>query len=129
MKGGYEAEKELAKGAKLEAMSFDKTQTVTVTAAKVTVGGKAGELKVTGTATGKTGPGMAGTINIWLSIFRYMRPDGTVNHVSGWNIPVSLVPGQAAETTAQAFADYINAGNRPYAATVEKNKLKIIYKE
>jgi hypothetical protein len=127
--GGYDADAELAKGARVTAVSFDKTQKITVTADKVTVGGKAGELEISGVATGKLGPGIDGTVNIWLAIFRYMRPDGSVNHVAGWNIPLSLTPGQTAEAAAKAFADHINGGNRPYAASAEKSKIRITYKE
>jgi hypothetical protein len=126
-KGVYDAGTELAKGAKLTAASFDKTQQITVTADKVTVGGKAGEIEISGTATGKPGPGIDGTMNIWLAIFRYMRPDGTVNHVAGWNIPLSLSPGQTPAAAAKAFADYINGGKRPYAARAAKGKISIIY--
>jgi hypothetical protein len=128
-KGGYDAGTELAKGAKLTAVSFDRTQKIAVRADKVTVGGKAGELEISGTATGKLGPGIDGTINIWLAIFRYMRPDGSVNHVAGWNIPLALAPGQTAEAAAKAFADYINSGKRPYTAAAEKGKIAIKYKE
>ena len=128
-KGGYDAETELAKGAKVTAMSFDKTQTVIVTADKVTVGGKAGEVEISGLATGKLGPSIDGTIDLWLAIFRYMRPDGTINHVAGWNIPIALAPGQTAEVTAKAFADHINGGSRPYMATSEKAKVRIVFKE
>jgi len=113
---GYDPEVELAKGAELAAASYDKTQQITVTAAKVTVGGKPGAAEITGFATGK-GAGIDGTINIWLSIFRFMRPDGTVNHVAGWNIALALKPRQTPIDTARGLADYINSGTRPYAAT------------
>ncbi|PKM98253.1 MAG: hypothetical protein CVU79_04310, partial [Elusimicrobia bacterium HGW-Elusimicrobia-3] len=98
----YNPDIELAKGATLTASSYDKTQGVDVTLTRVTVGGRAGEVEFTGEATGK-GPGIEGTMNVWLSIFRFMRPDGTVNHVSGWNIALALKPGQTALETAQAF--------------------------
>ena len=114
-KGAYDPDVELAKGAKLTGASYDKTQQVAVTAGLVTVGGKAGRAVVSGKATGK-GEGIEGTINLWLSIFRYMRPDGTVNHVAGWNIALALKPGQTPEQTAAAFAACINAGTRPYRA-------------
>jgi len=39
---GYNPEVELAKGAKLEAAAYNKTQKATVIAGKVTVGGKPG---------------------------------------------------------------------------------------
>lgn len=128
----YNPDIELAKGAALTASSYDKTQGVDVTLTKVTVGGRAGEVEFTGEATGK-GPGIEGTMNVWLSIFRFMRPDGTVNHVSGWNIALALKPGQTALQTAQAFEQYINTGTRPYRAAAngdaDKAALKIIYKE
>jgi len=114
-KGTYNPEAELAKGADLTASSYDKTQGVDVPAGKVTVGGKAGRAEFTGPATGK-GAGIEGTMNLWLSIFRYMRPDGTTNHVAGWNIALALKPGQTALDTARAFETYINAGTRPYRA-------------
>jgi hypothetical protein len=130
--GGYNPEVELAKGAALTASSYDKTQGVDVTLAKVTVGGKPGEVDFTGEATGK-GPGIQGTMNLWLAIFRYMRPDGTVNHVSGWNIAMALKPGQTALDTARAFEKYINSNTRPYKAKASGNKTKasltIVYKE
>lgn len=128
---GYDPEVELAKGAELSASSYDKTQGVDVALAKVTVGGKAGEVQFTGEATGK-GPGIQGTMNLWLSIFRYMRPDGTVNHVAGWNIALALKPGQSALDTAKAFETYINGNTRPYKAKASGSKtaaaLKITYK-
>ena len=45
-----------------------------------------------------------------------MRPDGTTDHVAGWNIPLILKPKQTPIETAKAFAAYINAGTRPYKA-------------
>jgi len=131
-KADYNPEIELAKGAALTASSYDKTQGVDVTLPKVTVGGRAGEVEFTGEATGK-GPGIEGTMNVWLSIFRYTRPDGTVNHVSGWNIALALKPGQTALETAKAFEQYINTNTRPYRAAAhgdaDKAALKIVYKE
>lgn len=124
---GYIPEVELKKGADLTASSYDKTQGVDVIAAKVTVGGGPGEVEFTGTATGK-GPGIEGTMNLWLSIFRYMRPDGTVNHVSGWNIALALKPGMTAIETAKAFVQYINSGTRPYRAKAagDRDKASLI---
>lgn len=127
--GSYNPEVELAKGAELTAASYDKTQTIEVTIGKVTVGGKAGEIKISGIATGRANAGIDGTINIWLSIFRFMRPDGTTNHVAGWNIMLPLAPRQKPEATASAFADYINAGTRPYKAASVKNSVKIVFAE
>lgn len=49
---GYDPEVELAKGAKLEAAAYDKTQRAAVIAGKVTVGGKPGIAEITGIATG-----------------------------------------------------------------------------
>jgi len=125
--GGYDPVTELAKGAELTAASYDKTQKIAVTAPKVTVGGLAGEIEITGIATGCLEPGIDGTMDIWLSIFRFKRPDGTTNHVAGWNIALALAPGQKPEVTAKAFADYIDAGSRPYKAAAAKGKVKIIY--
>ena len=121
---GYNPEVELAKGASLTAASYDKTQMISVTVEKVTVGGKPGVAEITGLATGKLEAGIDGTVNLWLSIFRFMRPDGTVNHVAGWNIPLTLKPKQTPIETAEAFATYINAGTRPYKATAAGNKAK-----
>jgi len=125
----YNPENELAKGARLEAASYDKTQASKVLAAKVTVGGKAGIVEILGIATGRSDSSINGTIGIWLSIFRYMRPDGTINHVAGWNIMLPLKPKQTAAATAKAFAKMINASTRPYKATATGAKLKIVYSE
>lgn len=129
-RGVYNPEVELAKGATLDAASYDKTQKIKVTAGKVTVGGIAGRVEISGTATGRHDTSINGTINLWLSIFRYMRPDGTINHVAGWNIPLALKAGQTAAATAKAFVDYINSGTRPYrAAVVSGGKIKIVFTE
>lgn len=125
----YNPEIELAKGATLDAASYDKTQKVKVTTGKITVGGISGRAEISGTATGRIEPGIDGTMDLWLSIFRYMRPDGTTNHVAGWNIPIVLKPGQTAAASAKAFADYINAGTRPYHATASGGKIKIVFTE
>ena len=99
-RGSYNPEVELAKGAKLEASSYDKTQKIAVIAGKVTVGGSAGVVEISGTATGRHDASIDGTLGIWLSIFRYMRPDGTTDHVAGWNIMATTVAGQSAEAPA-----------------------------
>lgn len=129
----YNADVELEKGATLTAASYDKTQKITVTAGKVTVGGKPGTTEISGIATGKQDSGIDGTINLWFSIFRYKRPDGTTNHVAGWNIPLKLKAGQTPIETASAFADYINVGKRPYkaktAATETTVTVTIIFTE
>jgi len=132
--GEYNPDAELSKGADLTASSYDKTQGIAVAAGKVTVGGKPGKVEITGVATGRDGGGgIDGTINLWLSIFRFKRPDGTVNHVAGWNIMLALKPGQTAADTANAFAAYINAGTRPYKAAAAADglsaKLAITYAE
>ncbi|HBB67388.1 MAG: hypothetical protein A2X28_07160 [Elusimicrobia bacterium GWA2_56_46] len=121
---GYNPEVELAKGADLTTASYDKTQKISVTAGKVTVGGKPGIAVIAGIATGKQDAGIDGTINLWLSIFRYKRPDGTTNHVAGWNISLALKSKQTSIETAKAFAAYINAGARPYKAKAAGNKTK-----
>lgn len=126
---GYNPDVELAKGATLEAASYDRTQKVKVAVNKVTVGGKAGIAEITGTATGRDDASINGTIGIWLSIFRYKRPDGTINHVAGWNIMLPLKAKQTAATTAKAFAKIINTGSRPYKAIASGAKLKIVYTE
>lgn len=129
MRKVYNPEVELAKGATLDAASYDKTQKIKVTVAKVTVGGIPGRAEVSGVATGKLEAGIDGTMDLWLSIFRYMRPDGTTDHVAGWNIPIVLKPGQTAVASAKAFADYINSGTRPYHATAAGAKIKIVFTE
>jgi len=125
----YNPEVELAKGSKFEAATYDKTQTVKVLAAKVTVGGTPGIAEISGVATGRTDASINGCIGIWLSIFRFMRPNGTINHVAGWNIMLPLKSGQTAAATAKAFAKTINSGTRPYKATATGAKLKIVYTE
>jgi len=125
----YNPEVELAKGAKLEAATYDKTQKIAVVAGEVTVGGIAGVAVISGVATGRNDSSLNGTIAIWLSIFRYMRPDGTTNHVAGWNIMLPLKAKQTAAATAKAFAKEINSGTRPYRATSTGAKLRIVFTE
>lgn len=127
--GTYNPEVELAKGATLEAASYDKTQKITVVVNKVTVGGKAGVAEISGIATGRSDASINGCLGIWLSIFRYMRPDGTTNHVAGWNIMLPLAAGQTAAASAKAFAKVINSGTRPYKAIATGARLKIVYTE
>jgi len=126
---GYNPDIELAKGAKFEAATYDKTQSIKVLAAKVTVGGTPGIAEISGVATGRNDASINGTISIWLSIFRFMRPDGTINHVAGWNIMLPLKAKQTAAATAKAFAKAINTGTRPYKATATGSKLKIVFTE
>ncbi len=130
----YDPAVELAKGAELTASSYDRTQGVAVREGKVTVGGKPGVAEFTGAATGRAADGgIDGTMSLWLSIFRYKRPDGTVNHVAGWNIMLALRAGQTALDTARAFETYINAGRRPYRALASGDAdaaaVTITYKE
>ena len=47
-----------------------------------------------------------------------MRPDGTIDHVAGWNIFIRLKSGHTALESAEAFAEQINVGTRPYRAAV-----------
>lgn len=128
-KTSYNPEIELAKGAKFAAATYDKTQTIKVPADKITVGGIPGVAEISGVATGRTDASINGCIGIWLSIFRYMRPDGTLNHVAGWNIMLPLKAKQTAAATAKAFAKTINEGTRPYKATAMGARLKIVYTE
>lgn len=123
----YNPEVEFSKGAKLEAASYDKTQKIAVIAGKVTVGGIAGVVAVSGVATGRHDASIDGTLGIWLSIFRYMRPDGTIDHVAGLNIMAATVAGQMPETTAKSFADQLNSSTRPYRATTDGAKVQIIF--
>lgn len=127
--GNYNPEIELAKGATLETASYDKTQKIKVIVNKVTVGGQAGVVEVSGIATGRNDSSINGCIGLWLSIFRYMRPDGTINHVAGWNIMLPLKAEQTAAATAKAFAKTINEGPRPYKAKAVGAELKIVYTE
>ena len=70
--GGYDPVVELAKGAKFEAASYDKTQKIIVISGKVTVGGKSGIAEITEIATGHVPEaGIEGTVDLWLSIFRF----------------------------------------------------------
>ena len=126
---GHNPDAELAKGATLEAASYDKTQKIAVLVNKVTVGGKAGIAEISGIATGRSDASINGCLGTWLSIFRYMRPDGTINHVAGWNIMLPLTEGQTAAASAKAFAKVINSGTRPYRATVSGARLKIVFTE
>ena len=93
------------------------------------MGGTPGIAEISGVATGRTDASINGCIGIWLSIFRFMRPDGTINHVAGWNIMLPLKAKQTAAATAKAFAKIINTGPRPYKATSTGAKLKIVYTE
>ena len=112
----YDPAVEFAKGATLDAASYDKTQKVKVSGNIVTVGGKPGRVEISGIATGRTDSSINGTLGLWLSIFRYMRPDGTVDHVAGWSIMIPLAAGQTPQETAKAIVTHINAGKRPYKA-------------
>ena len=112
----YDPAVELAKGATLDAASYDKTQKIKASGNMVTVGGKPGRAEISGLATGRTDSSINGTLGLWLSIFRYMRPDGTIDHVAGWNIMLPLTAGQTPQETAKAFVTHINAGKRPYKA-------------
>jgi len=115
-KNTYNPAVELAKGATLDAASYDKTQKIKVSGGIVTVGGKPGRAEISGIATGRTDSSINGTLGLWLSIFRYMRPDGTIDHVAGWNIMLPLTAGQTPQETARALVAHINAGKRPYKA-------------
>lgn len=128
-KAVYNPEVELVKGATLDAASYDKTQKIKVTAGKVTVGGIAGRAEISGIATGRNDGSINGTLGLWLSIFRYMRPDGTTDHVAGWNIMLPLKAGQTAAASAKAFVEIINAGTRPYRAAAAGSKIKIVFTE
>jgi len=71
---------------------------------------QAGLVEVSGTATARDDASINGTIGIWLSIFRYMRPDGATNHVTGRNIMLPLKAEQTAAATVKAFTKTINSG-------------------
>lgn len=126
----YNPEKELKKGAELRVMSLDPKQSMKVSAGKVTVGGEPGIVDISGTAAGKQDGSLGGTASLWLSIFRFMRPDGTVDHVAGWNIMIPLASGQTSEQTARAFELAVNLDpSRPYFAKAEGSRLWIYYRE
>lgn len=116
---GYDTEVELEKGADLTAVSYDATQRALVTSGKVTVGGKAVTAEISGVASSK---GPDGTVNLWLSLFRFKKPDGSIKQVDGLNIPTTLKPGQGAIDTAKALASFINTSKRPYKATAKGNR-------
>ena len=92
----YNPDVELAKGATLTMASYDTTQRIESISDKVTVGGKPGIAKITGIATGQHDASINGTLSLWFSIFRYMRPDGSIDHVAGWNIIIRLKAGETA---------------------------------
>ncbi len=118
-KEGYDTETELEKGADLTAVSYDATQRAIVTSGKVTVGGRAVTAEISGIASSKAPDGM---INLWLSLFSFKKPDGSVKQVDALNIPAALKPGQGAIDTAKALAGFINTSKRPYKATVKGNR-------
>jgi|SRR3989338_7006342 len=118
----YNPQVELLKGSTLTTASYDKTQKIEVSGEKVTVGGKPGVVQISGLATGRHDASIDGCLGLWLSIFRYMRPDGTTDHVAGWNIMLPLTAGQTPVQSAVAFAGCINTGTRPYRAAVTGNK-------
>jgi hypothetical protein len=119
----YDEAIEFAKGAKFSASSYDKTQKIKVIKKKVTVGCEPGIVEITGIATGRKDSSMVGTVRLWLSTFRYKRPDSTVDHVAGWTIPLALRTGQTPIQTAKVFAAYINSCSRPYKAKAGKTKI------
>lgn len=112
----YDTETELEKGPDLTAVSYDATQRALVASGKVTVGGKAVTAEISGVASSK---GTDGTVNLWLSLFRFKRPDGSISQVDGLNIPAMLKPGQGAIDTAKALASFINTSKRPYRAAAK----------
>lgn len=129
----YDPSKELSKGAKLTAASSDKTQGIEVNSAMVTVGGKTGTVEIFRIANGREGASINGTLRIWLSMFRYKRPDGTTNHVAGWKMLLPLAAGQTAIESAVNFVIRINSGARPYKAAAsggrDKAELAIVFTE
>lgn len=123
LKRPYRPSAEAFKGAELAASSFDAAQRVEVPRWRTTVGGEAARADFAGAAAGK-GAGIEGTMCLWLSIFRRVRPDGSVDHVAGWHLALPLRPGQTALETALAFAARINAGTRPYRAAAAGSAAK-----
>jgi hypothetical protein len=111
----YDPAKEKAKGATLEVFTSDRTQKMQVLAKKATVGGIPGKIRVSGVATG------GGELDFWLSIFRFMRPDGTTNHVAGANVAILTRPGMTALQSATELVNKFRTYGRPYATTVTRS--------
>jgi hypothetical protein len=108
-------------GARLSAVSYDKTQRALVTACLATPGGRPVTAEISGVATGR---GEDGTVNMWLPEFRFKGPDGTLNRVPGLNAVATLAPRQGAIETAKAIANYVNISKTPYKATTSGNRRK-----
>jgi len=111
----YNPAKEKAKGATLEVLSSDRTQKMQVLAKKATVGGIPGKIRVSGVATGE------GELDFWLSIFRFMRPDGSTNHVAGANVAILTRRGMTALKSATELVNKFRTYGRPYVATVTRS--------
>jgi hypothetical protein len=109
----YCAETELDRGARLSAVSYDKTQRAMVTDGRATVGGKAVTAEITGIATGK---GLDGTVNMWLPGFSFQESNGAITQVPGFNAVATLLPHQGAIDTAKAIACRVNTFWKPYKA-------------
>lgn len=126
----YNPEKELKKGAKVKAISFDEGIKVEVIHSLASVGDTPAELEFYGEACGGFDGSIDGTVSVWLSTFRFMRPNGNIDHVAGWNITLPLQKKQTASQVAASFASFINLDkSRPYFAQAAHNKLYIYYRE
>lgn len=118
---GYYNEQELDRGAQLTAVSYDRTQRALVTAGRATVGGKPVVAEISGVATGK---GEDGTVNLWLSAFRFKGRNGAMNKSPGLNAVATLFPRQGAIDTAKAIASNVNSSKTPYKATIHGGRRK-----
>ncbi|OGR44527.1 MAG: hypothetical protein A2X35_00240 [Elusimicrobia bacterium GWA2_61_42] len=118
---GYYNDSELERGAALTAVSYDLTQRAMVTSRMATVGGKAVTAEISGVATGK---GEDGTVNMWLSSFRFKGRDGSMKKVPGVNAVARLAPRQGALETAKAIAAYVNTTRNAYKAKASGSRRK-----
>lgn len=119
----YCDERELDRGARLTATSYDPTQLALVTEGRATVGGKAVTAEISGIATGK---GEDGTVNMWLPSFFFKCKDGAVRQVPGLNAVATLAPRQGALETAKAIASYVNRSKTPYRAKISGDRKRAL---
>lgn len=115
----YCKETELDRGARLSAVSYDKTQHAIVAEGRATVGGRTVIAEISGIATGK---GEDGTVNMWLPPFRFISRNGDVNEVPGYNAVATLSPRQGAIDTAKAIASCVNRSWTAYNAKISGDR-------
>jgi hypothetical protein len=85
--------------------------------------GKPVTAEISGLATAK---GEDGTVNLWLSSFRFKGRDGVMKKVPGVNAVAKLHPRQGAIDTAKAIASYVNASKTAYKATASGSRKKAL---